>query len=349
VASRPNAEAFRKFLLDNVQQHPSALAQLAATYFKVSRQTALSHIARLVREGQLQATGQTRDRKYTLVVHEARQVFDLAETRDEEKVWRDFVSKHLEGLPENVLLICYHGFTEMFNNVIDHSESDGVFVKIEQSAKNVSIHIKDEGVGIFEKIKSRFGLDDHRQAILELAKGKLTTDPKNHSGEGIYFTSRMFDDFVILSGTLGFCHIMNEEDWLIEDKGEVFMGTTVFMTIATDSKRTTVEIYDKHISDVDGNEFAFARTHVPLKLATSSGDSLVSRSQAKRVLKRFDRFTEVLLDFSGVESIGQGFADEIFRVFRQANPQISVRYINANENVARMIAHVTAQQEPLGL
>jgi len=39
-----------------------------------------------------------------------------------------------------------------------------------------------------------------------LAKGKLTTDPKRHSGEGIFFSSRMFDEFDILSGGV-FSHI----------------------------------------------------------------------------------------------------------------------------------------------
>ena len=348
MSRRLNTEAIRSFILDNVQQHPSDIARLTAEQFGVSRQTANTHIARLVEAGAIQATGQTRNRRYSLVVHEALHVFDLAETRDEDRVWRDFVSQHLEGLPENVSLICHHGFTEMFNNVIDHSETDLASVQIVRSEKEVTIRVADDGVGIFEKIKSRFGLDDHRQAILELAKGKLTTDPKHHSGEGIYFSSRMFDVFSILSGYLYFSHSLDQEDWLIEDYEIASPGTAVRMTIATNSKRTTVEIYEKHISDVDGNEFAFARTHVPLKLAASGGDNLVSRSQAKRVLKRFDRFKEVLLDFSGVESIGQGFADEIFRVFRQANPQISVLHINANENVARMIAHVTAKQEPLG-
>ena len=38
---------------------------------------------------------------------------------------------------------------------------------------------------------------DKRQALFELSKGKFTTDPSRHSGEGVFFTSRMFDDFEI--------------------------------------------------------------------------------------------------------------------------------------------------------
>ena len=148
----------------------------------------------------------------------------------------------------------------------------------------------------------------------------------------------MFDLFDILSDFLIFIHRVDIGDWLIDDKQDALTGTFVRMKIATNSKRTTQEVYDRHIGDVDGNEYAFSRTHVPLSLAVYGGESLISRSQAKRVLRRFDRFKEVLLDFSGVHSIGQGFADEIFRVFLQVNPDITVLHVNANENVSRMIA-----------
>ncbi len=35
---------------------------------------------------------------------------------------------------------------------------------------------------------------------------------------------------------------------------------------------------------------------------------------------RFERFQTVVLDFTGVEEIGQDFADEVFRVFQRAHP-----------------------------
>jgi hypothetical protein len=43
-----------------------------------------------------------------------------------------------------------------------------------------------------------------------------------------------------------------------------------------------------------------------------------------------------------VDSIGEGFADEIFRVYCRANPAISISFINANDSIKRMIAHVSA-------
>ena len=68
------------------------------------------------------------------------------------------------------------------------------------------MYLHDNGVGIFKKIQTELRLLDERHAILELAKGKLTTDPKRHTGEGIFFSSRMFDQFDILSGGIFFTH-----------------------------------------------------------------------------------------------------------------------------------------------
>jgi hypothetical protein len=53
----------------------------------------------------------------------------------------------------------------------------------------------------------------------------------------------------------------------------------------------------------------------------------------------------VLLDFKGVESIGQAFADEVFRVFVEQNPQITIHSINESLEVKKMIK---AAQSNLG-
>jgi len=47
-----------------------------------------------------------------------------------------------------------------------------------------------------------------------------------------------------------------------------------------------------------------------------------------------------VLLLEGVASIGQGFADEIFRVFRNANPEIQISSINGCKRVSDMIKRV---------
>jgi len=178
-------------------------------------------------------------------------------------------------------------------------------------------------------------LEDHRHVILELSKGKLTTDPERHTGERIFFTSRVFDRFSILSGRLFFQHQEPDDDWLLEDAQAAHQGTAVNMLISTRSPRTAKEVYDRYARDPD--DLSFTRTHVPVGLLRYGEENLVSRSQAKRLLARFDRFQEVFLDFEGVDTIGPAFADEIFRVFRRQNPTITISWIRTSDQVRRMI------------
>ena len=66
-------------------------------------------------------------------------------------------------------------------------------------------------------------------------------------------------------------------------------------------------------------------------------EALVTRSQAKRVARRFERFKRVELDFAGVPGIGQAFADELFRVYAAAHPAIRISAVNTEPAVDRMI------------
>ena len=333
---RAKSKQIQAFIVDKVGDHPGDITHLVCKKFGISRQAANRHIRSLIQLGQITAKGATRNRQYSLkpIVDE---YFELPITPDldEDKVWRDQVRPCLTGIPENVMNICHHGFTEMFNNVIDHSEGQKVRVSIKYTPAKIGIRVYDNGVGVFNKIKSRFGLDDERHAMLELSKGKLTTDPERHTGEGIFFTSRMFDSFILTSGVHLFQHSEPDDDWLFEDLSPNLKGTGVSMLIDVHSKRTTRKVFDKYTSK-DGS-YSFDSTHVPVALAKYGDDNLISRSQAKRLLARFERFKEVLLDFSGVNMIGQAFADEIFRVFKNSNPQIHLAWVHANKEVLKMI------------
>jgi hypothetical protein len=79
-------------------------------------------------------------------------------------------------------------------------------------------------------------------------------------------------------------------------------------------------------------------------LAQYGNEKLVSRSQAKRLLERVDRFKIVIFDFRGVDTIGQAFADEVFRVFKNQHPDMEIYPINANELVMQMITRVEANR-----
>jgi DNA-binding transcriptional ArsR family regulator len=343
-------DGIRRLILTELERHPDDIAKVAAEHFGITRQAVHRHLDSLLKDGLIEATGRTRRKRYTLKYEIVKEALSLKGNRDEDRVWRMLVEPHLMGLSENVLRICQYGFTAIFNNAIEHSEGSDALVIIGRSAKRVEMLVADNGVGIFEKIKSRFDLEDYRHAILELVKGKLTTDASRHTGEGIFFASRMFDFFSIASAKLVFVHNMQfGDDWLIEDEKKEgasalikqAMSTVIKMAISTDSRCKAQEVLDCY-ADPDVDDYAFSRARVPLRLAQYGQDLLVSRSQARRILARSERFKEVVLDFSAVESIGQAFADEIFRVYAAGHPEMKLTAVNANEQVNRMIRRATA-------
>jgi STAS-like domain of unknown function (DUF4325) len=261
-------------------------------------------------------------------------------------VWSKDVSLVLGEQPRNVLDIWHYGFTEMLNNAKDHSQGSFIHVDIAKTAISTRMTIMDDGVGIFKKIQAALNLIDERHAVLELAKGKFTTDPAHHSGEGIFFTSRMFDYFRILSGDVFFSHNFGEiEDWIMEgDQKTDGRGTWVAMELCNHTSRTVEKVFDP-FAPGEG-DYGFTKTVVPVRLAQLGNDKLVSRSQAKRLLARIELFKTVLFDFTGVETIGQAFADEVFRVFPQDHPNVELFPINYNSEVHRMIARVLSTEPP---
>lgn len=94
----------------------------------------------------------------------------------------------------------------------------------------------------------------------------------------------------------------------------------------------------------DPDDYAFTKTVVPVNLAQYGDDTLVSRSQAKRMLTRIDRFTKVIFDFKNVETIGHSFADEVFRVFANRHPEIEISVINVRPRVRKMISRAKSLQ-----
>ena len=99
-------------------------------------------------------------------------------------------------------------------------------------------------------------------------------------------------------------------------------GTVIVLLVRHDHTQPLKEVYDKYTEEPD--HYGFTKTYVPVKLLEYGDDTALftSRSQAKRLLARFEKFEHIELDFSGIEEIGQGFADEIFRVFTSMHHDI---------------------------
>ena len=343
--ARPNRSAeIEDALLQAVAAHPHDLVGMVAAQLGLSGARVGIQVRALVAGGYLDKAGSTRP-TYTLGRNRRIERRYRRHALSEDKVWFDQLMPLLRDLPRNILDIAHHGVTEMVNNAVDHSDAVHVTVRMDLRDSRLWFEVADDGIGIFRKITRALDLPDERLALLELSKGKLTTDPRRHSGEGIFFTSRMFDGFRIASEGLVFDHDADWDDDLLVD-GDAAVGTRVEMEIATDSTRTAKSVIDEYSSGPD--DYSFAKTIVPVRLAKVGDENLVSRSQAKRLLQRVDRFRCVVLDFAEVEGIGQAFADEIFRVFANEHPEVQLIAAHAVPEVQQMIRRAEVLRDEQG-
>jgi anti-sigma regulatory factor (Ser/Thr protein kinase) len=320
-------------------QHPNPLDLQLATRFGVSRRAAQRALQRLV---QLQwLVREDRARRAWYRPGALRQVvrrYELGGLAEDVPWTRDFAPYF--ALPHEVNRMLQHAFCELLNNAIDHSGGTQVTVSVRQTASHVQLLVSDDGLGLFTRIAQTFDIDSPRMVMLELSKGKLTSQPRTHTGQGLFFTSKLADVFDLHANEVAF----QRRDWDARgwqsQRALKHCGTSVYASIALDTTRTLDSIRREYALDTGG--VAFDRTVVPLRVMTSETVSLESRAQARRVLARLAEFRRAELDFSGVGSVGHAFADELFRVCAHEAAATQIVPVNMSAQVAHMVNSIRA-------
>lgn len=294
-------------------------------------------LAKLIADGKVISRRSGRNVYYKanndfVVLDEELKLVNLSES----DIWYDALKneRFREDLSEKAETILSFTFTEMLNNAIDHSKSGIGRVKIWKQEDNLEFDVRDFGIGIFKGIMAKRKLETELDAVNELLKGKMTTNPELHSGEGIFWTGKIADKLVIESYGLRLTIDNILSDYAIEKNDERLIGTLVHFEIAADTEKSMSELF--HQFSFDKQKLNLDTTIIPIKLY-NLGETWISRSQAKKVLDGLDKFKKIILDFGGVEIIGQGFADEIFRVFKIHHPEIEIEAINMNRTVELMV------------
>jgi len=248
----------------------------------------------------------------------------------EDLVFQEIVQSLGLDMEEKCADIIPYAFTEMLNNAIEHSQGKSVAISFNQSQTQWGFKIQDDGQGAFHNIKNTFQLSSNIEAIAELTKGKRTTAAYGHSGEGIFFTSKAVDLFRIESDALAWDVNNLIDDFSVEDS-QNSLGTTVICSIDRNTTRTLQGVFERFTKDHN-----FTRSRPSIKLF-ETGMMFVSRSEARRLVVGLEKFTEVELDFSQVRSVGQGFVDEVFRVWGTANPATKLLPVNMGTPVEFMV------------
>ena len=263
----------------------------------------------------------------------------------EDEIWGKLrkTTTFLNDISEQAENILYFAFTEMLNNAIDHSHSGVGYVKIWLEDDKLKFIVKDNGIGVFKNVMAKKHLSSETEAIQEIIKGKLTTAARRHSGEGIFWTSKIADQFILKSYEYELAINNSIEDYTIKKLKKLLAGTEVYFEIDKNTNKSIRKLFRDYTFDTE--HLTLDTTVIPINLY-NEGDIWISRSQAKKVLAGLEKYKKIIFNFAGVEVIGQAFADEIFRVFNIEHPDIILEPINMSDSVKLMVSH--AQNDRTG-
>jgi DNA-binding Lrp family transcriptional regulator len=263
----------------------------------------------------------------------------------EDELWLELVAATpalADPLAAEAEPILAYVVTELVNNAIDHSGGSVVEVGlVQRTTATVTAMgtgagsrfrglVRDDGEGAFEVARRAHGLADHLRALEELSKGKLTSMPDRHSGEGLFFTSKALCHFELeANGLVWIVDNLRGDQTLTEVPASP--GTTLRFDLAASPARSLPELFEAYTTDL-----SFDRTRCVLRLF-EHGVRFISRSEAKRVAERLDQFRVVVVDFHGIEMVGQGFVDELFRVWAARHPEVQLLPVNMAAPVAFMV------------
>ena len=339
----------KRIILNQIKKNSTVSSEDIAKTCNVSRQAAHMHLRDLVKRKRLIRIGRTRGAYYVLYsekkakkLHEQAKRYHAKLKNDaleEDRIYDrvTYAIPPIRRLRKNTQEIMNYAFTEMLNNAIEHSGSEYIDITLVLDIDGINFEVTDKGIGIFRHIHKKFGLKDEYEALTELLKGKKTTSPSKHTGEGIFFTSKISDIFQIESSRIKVI-MDNTKNDIYTEEISFRKGTKIYFQINKSTKKNLGALFDQYTD----SDYQFQKTKVTVKLYHSDV-RYISRSQARRLLAGLNSFRIVVLDFNKVKTIGQGFADEIFRVFKNRYPDIKIEPINCCKAVEFMIGMVKTE------
>ena len=332
TAERENGHGARDAILRQIEGLGEASTGDLSGSLGVTRQAVQYHLRSLLESGLIRRSGKGRSTRY-------RRTFAFAKRwrigdAEEDEVWADVAAEVdcLDSAAETVKSILRYAVTEMVNNAIDHSGGTSFEVAVRCFDDLIAIDVADEGVGAFAHLRDRLGLPDTFAAIQQISKGKLTTAPDRHSGEGIFFTSKAVDRFELESSGLRWIVDNRDGDQAVGDSPRR-IGTLVKLELNLRTDRQLKDTFEQYTSD---ESLAFDTTRTVVRLF-ARGRSFISRSEAKRIALGLERFDYAIVDFRGVNEVGQGFVDELFRVWQREHPDVKLTPVNMSPAVERMV------------
>lgn len=338
-------DSIKRYMLEKIRMDDEQYISKTAENFQISITSVKRYISDCIADGIMEMNSEKKT-GYQLTKREAEFTYDTTELLCEDQIFYTDVFPLLGNLSNEAKNVWSYAYMEMMNNAIEHSRASQIRCRVISDYLYTEIAIIDNGIGIFKNIQQYFEQElgqniDYQSAIIELHKGKFTSNPATHSGEGIFFSTKMLSEFAIWSDNAIFSTGCLNRDTFVQSHLIAYVtklnhiGTMVIMKLENQTSRKPKEVFDLYAPIEEG----FVKTCIPLKEVCPYGEP-IARSQARRVVYRLEEFRQIELDFTGIDFMGQGFADEVFRVFQNKHPEIELIPIHANEAVLGMIKHV---------
>lgn len=339
-------ESIKRYMLEKIRQEDEEFIQKTMDNFQISITTVKRYIKECLECGIL---SEDERGKSSYKLTSKKYVFEYENNGQlkEDIIYFENIAPLLGEVSKEATSIWAYSFMEMMNNAIEHSSASHIRCIVKKDYLYTEISIADNGIGIFKNVKQFLENTLEREisyqdVLAELYKGKLTTCEQNHSGEGIFFTSKVLTEFAIWSDNAILSYKCLDKEKFVKSHLISYynrlnqIGTMVTMKLENNTTRKIGEVFDMFAPIDEG----FVRTRIPIKEVCPYGEP-IARSQARRIVHRLEEFKQVELDFEGIDFMGQGFADEIFRVFQNEHPEVELIPMNACRSVLGMIKHVT--------
>lgn len=338
-------ESIKRYMLEKIRLDDVEFIHKTTCNFQISVTTVKRYLHECL-ENQVILEDDVVECGYRLQKQEHCFQYSAKDDLDEDDIFYEDISPLLQDVSDEAKRIWRYTFMEMMNNAIEHSGCDNIYCRVVKDVLYTEITITDDGIGIFKKVQNYLTEEigkkvTYQDVLVELYKGKLTTAAQNHSGEGVFFSSKALDEFAIWSDNAIYVQGVQERTRFVRNHLIAYytrlnhIGTVVMMKLENQTERVLKEVFHMYSTIDEG----FIKTRIPIKEVCQEGEP-IARSQARKLLYRLEKFKLVEFDFEEVDFMGQGFADEVFRVFKDRHPEVEIIPVNACPDILRMIKHV---------
>ena len=320
-------DQIKQFILENLTRHQKDIIKAAIHKFGISRQAILKHMHTLISENRVVAYGKTRDRFYELKprVNYSKTV-KISDEFSYIEILQNQILPNLNMLSKNVYDICEFSIMALLSNTIDHANASRLYYKLYVNDNDVHIILSDNGRGIFDHVNRSLQLNNLLTAVIEIAKGHVTSDPENHSGDELRTVIHLFDKVTIDASGLCLTYTNPKQEWTSSVSMQQ-TGTRFHLEINTKSRRTLQNVFLK----IFDHENKMVR--IPVNLVRNGNEQVSSRLQARRLLHNIRDLKKIEFDFHNIDLIGPAFADELVRKTKEKNQSMDIKWINANKMV----------------